>query len=300
MNRRRFLASMAAAPAGAQNLSGGRFIKSVCGVMFPDAMPWADRMKAARNAGFDGIELSMGGEITPASAPGELKRLGETAQKTGIAVASLWVSQELSKTPLNSPDAALRARGVETLRKSIDFATWLNCGALLIVPGRVGSGAKLQAGYEATWQRFTAEFRKLIPHAGRAKVLLTPENVWNKFLLSPLEMRSFVDQFQSPWVQTHFDVGNVMEFGYPQDWIETLGPRIKRLHVKDFKLATRNSPGRFVDLLEGDVDWKAVMAALVKTGYRGFVSPEAGHKPDDPDQIAKVSRALDKILGMAG
>ena len=114
----------------------------------------------------------------------------------------------------------------------------------------------------------TAELRKAIPWAEEAKVVLTPENVWNKFLVSPIEMRTFVDQFHSPWLQTHFDVGNVMQYGYPQDWILTLGPRIKRVHLKDYKLSNRDEQGHFADLLEGDVDWKAVMAALVKAGYR--------------------------------
>jgi hexulose-6-phosphate isomerase len=155
------------------------------------------------------------------------------------------------------------------------------------------------AGYEDTWKRVTVEMKKAIPHAARRKVILTPENVWNKFLVSPLEMRAFVDQFSSPWLQTQFDIGNVMQFGYPQDWILTLGPRIKRVHAKDYKLSTRSEQGHFVDLLEGDVDWKAVMAALIQIDYRGFVSPEYGGDPKDPDRIHKISRALDRILAMA-
>ena len=110
----------------------------------------------------------------------------------------------------------------------------------------------MQVGYEDTWQRVTASFRAAVPHAAACKVIITPENVWNKFLVSPLEMRAFVDQFQSPWLQTHFDIGNVMQFGYPQDWILTLGPRIRRVHAKDYKLSARAEQGRFVDLLEGD------------------------------------------------
>jgi len=98
------------------------------------------------------------------------------------------------------------------------------------------------------------------------------------------------DQFQSPWLQTHFDIGNVMQYGYPQDWILTLGARIKRVHVKDYKLSARAEQGRFVDLLEGDVNWKEVMAALVKVGYHGFLSPEISHDPKDPEQLKKVSR----------
>ena len=112
-------------------------------------------------------------------------------------------------------------------------------------------------------------------------------------------MRAFVDQFQSPWLQTHFDIGNVMQYGYPQDWILTLGPRIRRLHAKDYKLSERAEQGRFVDLLEGDVQWKEVMAALNKTGYRGFISPEYSYNAQEPDRIKKISKALDQILEMA-
>jgi hexulose-6-phosphate isomerase len=94
-------------------------------------------------------------------------------------------------------------------------------------------------------------------------------------------------------------VGNIVQFGFPEDWILTLGPRIKRLHVKDYKFGARGEAGRYVDLGEGDIDWPAVMAALVKVGYNGFVSPEIGRDPNDPDKINKISRGLDKILSLA-
>jgi hexulose-6-phosphate isomerase len=112
-------------------------------------------------------------------------------------------------------------------------------------------------------------------------------------------MRAFIDQFQSPWLQAHFDTGNVMYFGYPQDWIRTLGARIRRVHVKDRKVtpqAERAKPSR---LLEGDVNWKEVMQALVDVGYRGFMSPEIERDPTDPNQLISVSKALDQILALA-
>jgi len=193
----------------------------------------------------------------------------------------------------------VRARGVEAIRRAIAIATDLNCGALLLYAVRLGNGAKLEVGSQDTWDRYTSELTKVVPDAAKAQVLLNPENVWNKFLLSPLEMRAFVDQFHSPWVGTHFDAGNVMQYGYPEDWILTLGQRIKRIHFKDFKLAGRGEAARFTDLLEGDVNWKAVMAALVKVGYRGFISPEIGRNTSQPDQLKRVSTALDKILSLA-
>jgi L-ribulose-5-phosphate 3-epimerase len=300
MQRRDFLTTGAAGLVAAPALGQGsaRFSKGICSVIFPRAMPIEERFRRARNAGFQGVEIRYGDEVHSDSKPDQVKRIGDAAHNAGVAIVSLWASEPFSANPLNSPDPEKRARGVESLRQAIQFATYLNCGAILLVPGRLGNGAKLLVGYEDTWKRMTAELRKAVPDAERAKVILTPENVWNKFLVSPLEMRAFVDQFHSPWLQTHFDIGNVMQFGYPQDWILTLGSRIKRVHVKDYKLSTRAEQGHFVDLLEGDVDWKEVMAALVKVGYRGFLSPEIDGG-NDPDKLAKVSRALDKILSLA-
>jgi len=301
MTRRDLLwtASAAAAITAPSAAAPPQFIKGICSIIFPRTMPRAEAFEQAKKAGFDAIELALGYDLDLDTAPGELKRLREAAQNAGITIATLWVSQPFQKYPLNSDDAAVRDQGIDALRRAIGIATQIGCEALLLYPVRLGAGPKLQYGYEVTWQRLTAELKKVIPDAERAKVYLNPENVWNKFLLSPLEMRSFVDQFHSRWLQTHFDVGNIMQYGYPEDWILTLGPRIKRVHFKDYKLSNRAEQGHFVDLLEGDVNWKAVMAALVKTGYRGPLSPEIDHDPKDPDKIGKVSAALDKILALA-
>lgn len=295
MTRREFTLA-----AGAVSLpaTAAGFRKGICSIIFPKGMPLEEQFRQAKNAGFEGLEIPLGEAIPLEMSREQAGRLADAARKTGVEIISLWVSQPLSANPLNSPDPALRARGVEALRKAVTLASWLECGVLLIVPGRLGSGPKFQIGYQDTWDRVSAEMKKVVPDAEKARVVLAPENVWNKFLVSPLEMRAFVDQFRSPWVGAYFDIGNIMQYGYPQDWILTLGQRIRRVHAKDYKLSTRAEQGRFVDLLEGDVDWKDVMAALVKVGYRGFISPEYGHRPDDPDQLRKVSAALDKILAL--
>jgi L-ribulose-5-phosphate 3-epimerase len=253
----------------------------------------------AKSAGFDAMEVAIGPDIALDATRDDVRRMADSADKAGIKIATLWASEPLLRNPINSPDAAVRARGVEVLRRALAIATDLNCGALLLYAVRLGNGPKLEVGSQETWDRYTAELTKVIPDAERAKVFLNPENVSNKFLLSPLEMRSFVDQFRSPWVGTQFDTGNVMPYGYPEDWILTLGQRIKRIHFKDYKLATRTEAGRSVDLMEGDVNWQAVMAALVAAGYKGFISPEIGYKPEQPDQLKRVSAALDKILALA-
>ncbi len=298
LNRRQLLAGFAGAAATAAGQSGPRFHKSICSGAFSAKMTVAEKIVQAKANGFEGIELRMGDEIPLDSTADDLARLADAARKSGVTVVSLWASSQLSKAPLNSPDPALRAQGVAAIRQTIDFAQKLHCGAILLYPGRVGTGARFDVGYQDTWDRFTTELKKVVPDAGRAQVTLTMENVWNKFLLSPLEMRSFVDQFHSPWMASHFDMGNVMQFGYPQDWILTLGSRIKRIHVKDYKLSAKAEQGRFVPLFEGDVDFKGVMQALVAVNYRGFLSPEYGYK-DEPDYVKTLSEKLDRILAMA-
>lgn len=300
ISRRRFTAAaltgaLAGAAAGAET---GRFVKGICSGIFPAAMPYATQCVEAKNAGFDAIEFQMSRELGPDAPPDRVKRLGDAAHKAGITVASLWVSP-LAAAPLNSPDAAVRKRGCDAIAQALEFARYLDCSALLVVPGRVGNGPHFEIGYETTWKRFSAELKNVVPLAESRKVVLTLENVSNRFLVSPLEMRTFVDQFQSPWLQSHFDTGNVMYFGYPQDWILTLGSRIRRVHVKDRKATPQAEAAQTSRLLEGDVDWKAVMQALVQVGYRGSISPEIGYDRNDPGQLASVSKALDKILAMA-
>jgi hexulose-6-phosphate isomerase len=293
MTRREFVGVSASA------LAPARFRKGICATIFPKAMPLEEQFRQTRAAGFEGLEIPIGDLLPLDTGREQAQRLADAAQKAGVEIVSLWVSAPLSANPLNHPDPEVRARGIEALRKAITLASWMNCGVLLIVPGRLGTGPKFQYGYQETWDRVSAEMKKVVPDAEKARVCLAPENVWNKFLVSPLEMRAFVDQFHSPWVGAYFDIGNILQYGYPQDWILTLGARIKRVHAKDYKLSTRAEQGRFVDLLEGDVDWKDVMAALVKVGYRGFISPEYSYRPDDPDYIRRISAALDKILAMA-
>jgi L-ribulose-5-phosphate 3-epimerase len=294
------LAGAAAAVAPAQ--SSPRFIKSICSVSFPAEMPLPEAFRHAKAAGFQAFEIQMNKQLTPDTTAEELHRIEDGMHATGLTIAAIWPSGHLNRNPLNSPDPAVRAKGVHAIQKCLEFAAVLKCESLLIVPGRVSlddGDKRTRAGYQETWDRVTAELKNLVPAAEKAKIALSLENVVNKFMLSPLEARAFIDQFQSPWVRSHFDVGNTMPFGYPQDWILTLGPRIRRVHLKDFKAQGGTGNGRFVPLTEGDVNWKEVMAAFVKVGYRGTLSPEYGHDPKDPDQVLKISRGLDKILAMA-
>ena len=297
MNRRELL--MTAAGGAFAQSSAPRYRKGFWCMGLPRSMPYVECFRRLRNAGFEGLDIQLGDEVKLSSPPDQLKRLADDARKAGVTIVSMYVAEGLNANPLNHPSPEVRAKGVAAIEKAIEISTYLGHCPLLLVPGRLGAGAKFQVGYQDSWDRCTAEFRKVIPRAAEARVIIGPENLWNKFLLSPIEMRSFIDQFKSPWVKLHFDIANPLQYGYPQDWIMTLGKRIARVHLKDYKLSARSEEGRFVDLLEGDVDWKDVMACLGKIGYSGFLSVEATQDPKDPDRLMKISRAVDKILAMA-
>ena len=159
---------------------------------------------------------------------------------------------------------------------------------MLLVPTVINP----QTSYHDAWERSQKEIRKLLPLAEELKIVIAIEEVWNKFLLSPLEMANYIDEFQTPWIKAWFDVGNVVLYGYPQDWIRTLGKRIVKVHLKDFK-RTENGY-TWVNLGDGDVDWPAVRQAFVETGYTGSATVELEH--GDETYLRDVSRRVDRLV----
>ena len=298
MTRRNLFAQSATLLPGFQAAPAG-FIKGICSAVFPTGTPYAECFKRARQAGFDAMEVRLEdrGEIAPQSDAADMGRIAEAAAAHRISIACLWVLTPAAPS-LVSPDPRIRAIALDRIRKGIELAPALRCDALLAAPGVLGRGAIMEATHDQAWERATKAYREMIPLAERAGVTIAPENVWSKFLVSPRDMRAFVDQLQSPRVKVHFDTGNCMQYGYPEDWIATLGSRIHRVHLKDYKLSAGGVAGRFVPLLEGDVQWNSVIQALKATGYRGFVSAELGPDPNDKDVLLKASRAVDRILGM--
>jgi L-ribulose-5-phosphate 3-epimerase len=299
MNRREFskvavAASVTALTLEAAQTNAPRFRKGITSGSFGKGKPLADCFAEAKAAGFEGVEIAMGDQVHLNTPDDDLKRLADAAKKNGITIVNVWVSGAIADTPLNADDPKVRAQGVAGLKRGIKMARLLGTDSILVVPGEVGWGTEMKHGYETTWERVSAEMPKVIPDAERAGVYLNFEEVWNRFLTSPLDMRRFIDQFHSKHVAVHFDVGNIFQYGFPQDWIATLGSRIKRVHLKDYKMGGFKM-GQFVPLLEGSVDWPAVMSALVKTGYRGFLTPEYG--PNTP--LKDISTAWDKIAAMA-
>ncbi len=170
MTRREALAAglaTAALPLRAQPKA--RFTKGICSIIFPKEMPRAECFRQAKAAGFDAIELALGPDLPLDAGHDDSRRLADSAEKAGIRIATLWVSEALHQNPLNADDPAVRARGADAVRKALRIAADLNCGALLLYAVRLGNGAKLEVGSQETWDRYTAELRKLIPDAERAR-----------------------------------------------------------------------------------------------------------------------------------
>jgi hexulose-6-phosphate isomerase len=195
------------------------------------------------------------------------------------------------ENPLSSSDSAVVERSLKGMRTSLHNAKLWGADAVLLVPAVVNP----QTPYREAWTRSQKQIRKLIPLAEELKVIIAIEEVWNKFLLSPLEMPRYVDEFQSPWVKSYFDVGNVVLYGYPQDWIHNLGKRIAKVHLKDFK---RLEDGyRWVNLGDGDIDWPAVRKAFADVGYTGYATTEL--EGGDAAYLRDVGQRVDRlVLGM--
>jgi len=244
----------------------------------PPEWSLAECFRAAKEAGFDSIEVNIAeeGELTLTTEEAEVRAIAGSAREAGITLSSLsnglgWLY------PLTANDPAVRRQGLEVMRAALRTARWLDVDTALCVPGTVSADVR----YDVAYERAQAALRELAPEAEALGVFIGVENVWNKFLLSPLEMAHFVDEIDSAYVGVYFDAGNVLAYGYPQHWIEILGPRIKKVHVKDFQIAVGNLQG-FANPLQGDVPWAAVRTALDGIGYSGFVTAEVSGYPAAP------------------
>ena len=236
-----------------------------------------EAMKIAKDAGFEGIELALGttGEITMTSTDEELLGLKAYAEELSIAIPSL--SSGLCWTDsLTADDPAERQRAHDMIARQLYCAKMLGAETVLIIPGSVSVEFVPQwpvVAYDLVYERALEAVKKLAPIAEEYGVEIGLENVWNKFLVSPLEMRNFIDAVGSDYVGSYFDVGNVVYSGYPEHWIRILGKRIKKVHFKDYRCNPGGLNG-FVDLLSGDVNWPEVMKAFREIGYDGWAAGE--------------------------
>lgn len=272
--------------------------KSISQWAFSPDRPLPQVFALAREHGFDGVEvaIALDGPITPQSTPDECALIREQAHQAKIELASL-ASGFGWQFPISTSRRQLRRKSIELASHSLQVARYLGLDALLMVPGGVGAEFVVDfAGepYEVAYENARAALRELASVAQKCDVHLGVENVWNKFLLSPLEMRDLLDGCMSTHVGSYFDVGNVLLTGYPEQWISVLGKRICRVHLKDWKRSIGTLDG-FCPLLEGDVDYPAVMKALRRIGYDSFLTAEYFNCEAD---LGAISRAMDLILEM--
>lgn len=272
---------------------------SIWAIKDADSRPAADVFAEVKRAGFDGLELAVGaeGHVTPESTEKDCAELLRVAAEEGVKVSSLasgmgWQFQ------LTSDDEAIRARGVEIVQASARVGAWLGVDCLLVIPGMVsplGAEGPEHVPYDTAYERMQESVGECVAAAEQAGVVLGIENVWNKILLTPLEMKAFIDSFGTNWVGAYLDVGNMIVTGYAEDWVRILGPRIGSVHFKDFKRSTGTLAG-FCDLLEGDCNYPEVMTALREVGYDGPCVAEFFGLDDAA--LTKLSGAMDRILAM--
>lgn len=246
-----------------------------------------EKFKAIKAAGFDGVEMA---------SHLNQEQVLQARDEVGLVIPSVCGSQHWSK-PLSHPDPNVREEGLAALRQTLRDAHAYGASSVLLVPGIVSK----EVSYDQCWQRSGEQIRKAVPLAEELGVRIAIENVWNNFLLSPLEAARYVDQFHSPRVGWHFDCGNVVNIGWPEQWIRILGPRIAKLHVKEFSRKKADKQGKWagfdVALLEGDDDWPAIVKALDDIGYDGWLITEQPGG-DSPAGLKDLVERVDKILAL--
>ena len=257
--------------------------------------------REARRAGFDAVEpcISEKGKLNLKTTEKQCEKIREKAERAEVEIASV-ASGIYWDYNLSCNKVADRNRAEQATKKMLQITRWLGADALLFIPGAVDVFFNPSADvipYDVVFARARQGMKRLLRTAEQCKVALSIENVWNKFLLSPLEMRDFIDGFASEYVGAYFDVGNALAFGYPEQWVRILGKRIKRVHFKDYKVGVGTADG-FCDLLEGDVNWVAVMKALKSVGYNGFCTAEMipTYAQHPMVRILNTSKAMDAIL----
>ena len=244
-----------------------------------------DKFKLLKDLGFDGVELE-----TPNTLP--MREVLQARDKTGLEIPGV-VCGATWKSQLSHRDPAVREQGVKLVKQSLNDCKEYGGTTVLVIPGVVDA----ETSYQDAYVRSQAEVKKLLPEVEKAGVKIAFENVWNNFLLSPLECARYVDEINHPMVAWYFDVGNVVRYGWPEHWIEVLDKRIVKLDVKEYSRKKQFDEGTWkgfdVEFLEGDCNWPAVNAALRKIGYSGWASAEV--PGGDRKRLLTISQKMDEI-----
>lgn len=310
MNRREFLstsaagtvgmigiASTATAGAGTRPLPSNtrtldpdaRMLKSLKFGMIGEGATMLEKFTLIKECGFDGVELDSPSEL-------DLDEVLDAKAKTGIQIPGVVLSTHWHK-PFNHPDEAVRVDAKKALAKALADCKALGGTTVLVVPAIVNEGMPYQTAYEIS-QR---EIGELVGQAEELGISIAFENVWNNFLLSPIEAARYVDEFESSNVGWYFDIGNIVNYGYPAHWVDTLAHRIMKLDVKDFSRTKRDNEGLWagfaVKIGDGDAHWENVRKALDRIGYRHWASAEVGG--GGRERLSEIASRMDKVFGQS-
>ncbi|MEG1193456.1 MAG: sugar phosphate isomerase/epimerase family protein [Clostridia bacterium] len=255
--------------------------------------------REVKKAGYDGVELVLSeeGSLNMHASDQTLREMRAMVEGEGLKISSVG-AWNIWEHNMAGEDAREAQCARDIVKKQIDCAAAFGADAVLVVPGWVGTPfAPGIVRYDVAYDNAQKALFQLEPHARAAGVAMAVENVWNKLLLSPIEFRGFLDAIDSPFVGAYFDVGNIIYVGYPEQWIEILGSRIKRLHFCDCRF-DQAGLGMFVDLLEGDVDFEKVMPAIRGIGYDDWITVEflPNYKKFPYQSIINAKMSLDTIL----
>lgn len=246
-----------------------------------------DKFKIARELGFDGVELNSPVDYT-------MSEILEAKSKTGIELPTV-VNKDHWSSPLSDPDPAVRKKCIDSIAKSLQEVKEMGGDTVLVVPGVVNEKVSYEQAYITSQQAI----RELIPYAEKTGMQIALENVWNNFLLSPVEAKRYIDEINHPLVGWYFDIGNVLRYGWPEHWIKTLHSRIMKLHIKEFSRELMNSKGLWegfkVDLLKGDNNWPVVMKAIREINHQGgWLTAEVNG--GDRQRLKEISTQMDEII----
>ena len=289
MDRRTFLQSVAAGVvavphARVRAYDDARPKKALLISLLAKELPYAARFKIARDAGFEAIEMQT------IAGDEEAAEVREAAIAAGLRIHSV-MNMDHWRFPLSSADPEVVNRSVAGMETSLRNAARWGADTVLLVPAVVDA----TTSYRDAWTRSQRVIReRLLPLARELQVIVAVEEVWNKFLLSPLEFARYIDEFESPSLKAYFDVGNVVFYGYPQDWIRALGPRIAKVHLKDFHLDRPAGRFAWTNIGDGDIDWLAVRRAFDEIGYRGYCTTEV--QGGDAAYLKDLAGRVDRFL----
>lgn len=247
-----------------------------------------EKFQLLKEIGYDGVELDSPNDLSN-------KEILEARDKTGLQLPGV-VNSYHWKYPLSHPDPEVRKKCSDSIVEALNDCKLYGGTTVLVVPGVVNA----EVSYKDAWDRSTEELKKLIPAVEKTGIRIALENVWNNFILSPLEAAYYVDQFDHPLIGWYFDIGNIVRYGWPEHWVEVLGHRIMKLDVKEYSRKKQQDEGIWkgfdVEIGEGDIDWPAVVSALEKADYKGgWVSAEVSG--GDRERLADILRRMDIIFG---